>query len=321
MALSVLLIITACHKPSTQENNLSIVQAGAVSECRVIKYRRGEACIPLEPKRIVALDVPAVLDPLLALGIKPVGTVVDSFGNGQDWSGKRYFPALLPELVEGIEIVGVEATPSVEKILKLKPDLILMADQSELAFEQLSKVAPTVLTDVFRNRIPIKENFRKIAEIAGKKKEAEEILNQYEQRISNVKEQLSDRLISSEISVLGYHQNHLSIPGNWASHLQVFQDIGLKVKPALLEPDEYVGISFEVISDFDADIMFFIDFNTSSKAFYQNPLIQSLDAVKNGHAYIVNGSIWDFYGPIGINLFLDDLEEYLVEGGSRGVKR
>jgi len=314
VALSFLLMITACHKPSTPKNNLSTVQAGAASECRVIKHRRGEACIPLEPKRIVALDVPAVLDPLLALGIKPVGTVVDSFGDGQGWSGKRYFPALLPELVEGIEIVGVEPTPSVEKILQLNPDLILMADQFELAYEQLSKVAPCVLIDVYRDEIPIKANFRYIARIVGKERKGEEIIAQYQERISTFKNQLGDRLQGLEISVLGYYENQFYASNRMVSYFQVFRDLDLLINPIFLKQKDWYYISIEKISDFDADILFFTDHDTPSPRLYQHPLIQSLKAVKNGRAYIVDKSVWEFYGPIGMNLFLDDLAKYLLEG-------
>lgn len=307
--LSFLLMITAC-----QRSNISTLQKEVTSECRVIKHRRGEACVPLEPKRIVALDIPAVLDPLLALGIKPAGTVVDHFGDGKQWSGDRYFPALMPELVEGIEIVGVEPTPSLEAVLKLKPDLIILADQFEPAYEQLSQIAPSVLVDTWRDRAPIKENFMNIAEIVGKEKKAEEVLAHYEGRISEFRRQLSDYILNSEISVLDYYENQLYVSANWASYYQVFQDLELEIKPLLLEQEEFASISIETIKNYDADIIFFIGSDGPSEVLSQNPLIQSLEAVKRNHVYFVSSKAWDFYGPIGMNLFLDDLSKYLLEG-------
>ncbi|WP_414530110.1 ABC transporter substrate-binding protein [Nodularia chucula] len=314
VALSFLLIITACHNSITQKTNISTVKAGAASECRVIKHRLGEACIPLEPQRIVVLDVPAILDSLLALGIKPVGTAVAHFGNDEHGSGNRYFLDLLPELVLGIESVGVEGTPSLEKILKLKPDLILLANQSELAYPQLSKIAPAVLIDTWKDRIPIKENFRQIAKIMGKEKEGEKVLARYQERVLAFKSQLGDRLRSSEISIIGYHGNQFFISHNSSNYHQVFQDIDVPIKPILLKQENYTQISIEKISDFDADILFFTDYNNPSLHLYQYPLILSLKAVKNGRAYIVDGRVWEFYGPIGMNLFLDDISKYLLEG-------
>ena len=123
---------------------------------------------------------------------------------------------------------------------------------------------------------------------------------------------MSQRLLNSEISVLGYYENRLFAPSSWASYFQVFQDIGLPIKPIFLEKEEYNSISIEAIGDFDSDIIFFTEVNNPSKSLYQNPLIQSLNAVKNGQAYFVDGSVWEFYGPIGMNLFLDDLSKYLL---------
>ena len=312
IALSALLTVTACNRLNVSKNNLSATQANTTSECRVIKHRLGEACIPLEPRRIIALDIPGILDSLLALDIKPVGTVVDFYGDGQDWSGERYFPASLPQLVEGIEIVGVEPTPSAEKILKLRPDLILMADQFEPAYDQLSKIAPSVVIDIWRDKIPIKENFQKIAQILGKADKAEEVLARYQERIKGLKRQLGDQLLESEISVLAYYENQFLVPSRWASYFQVFQDLGLSIKPILLQEDDYRTVSIEAIERFDADLMFFTRHNNPSTPLQQQPLIQSLGAVKNNQAYIVDGSIWEFYGPIGMDLFLDDLSKYLI---------
>ena len=310
LAVLFLFVVTACHSPVTQS---STTTASTTADCQIIEHRLGEACVPIEPKRIVALDTSSILDSLLTLEIKPIGTVVDSFGDGQQWSGKRYFPALVPELVEGIEVVGVEPTPSLEAVLKLKPDLIIMADQFEPSYEQLSKIAPTVLVDVWKNRVPIKENFIDIAEIFGKEEKARAALEQYEERISEFRKRLSDRVLNSEISVLDFYENQLyELPG-WASCFQIFLDIGLKVKPGLIENDEYSQISVETIEDYDSDIMFFIGSVSSPEKILQNPLIQSLEAVKSGRAYFVDSKAWDFYGPIGMELFLDDLSNYLLK--------
>lgn len=141
VALSFLLTTTACYNPATQESDKAKQLANS-SECRVIQHSLGKSCIPLKPERIIALDIPVILDSLLALDIKPVGTAIDFQGGG------RYFPELLPEKVTGIESVGKEGTPSIERMLALKPDLILLLDENAQFYEQLSAIAPTVIIDV-----------------------------------------------------------------------------------------------------------------------------------------------------------------------------
>lgn len=311
MALSFLLTLVACHSPVAQKPDLSIRQSTASSECRVIQHRLGETCIPLQPQRIIALDVPAILDPLLALDVKPVGALVDL------WGGGRYFPAVLPELVAGIESVGLEGTPSLEKIVALKPDLILLADNTEQVYQQLSAIAPTVLIDVWRDRIPMKENFLYIAQLVGKEEKAEEVLNQYHKRVEDFREQLGDKLQDMEISVIYHYSNQFGIPAKDAYCFQVMKDIGLPIKSVFLEQEEWTGFSVEVIDQYDADILFIsedADEDGSAADLSQEPLILSLESVKNGRAYIVSPKIWMFYGPIGMNLFLDDLSKYLLEG-------
>ncbi len=126
-------------------------------------YSFGTACIPAKPQRIVALDIPVILDSLLALGIKPVGMVADNY----ERAGK-YFPALFPDKVGGIETVDTEASPSLEKILTLKPDLILSFDvPSERYYKQLSAIAPTVIMESDKGKLPFKETLRFIARLVG----------------------------------------------------------------------------------------------------------------------------------------------------------
>jgi ABC-type Fe3+-citrate transport system substrate-binding protein len=55
---------------------------------------------------------------------------------------KRIFPGLSAEEVTVIKIVGTSIEPSLEKIFKLKPDLILSLDvQKKQTYKQLSGIA------------------------------------------------------------------------------------------------------------------------------------------------------------------------------------
>jgi len=78
------------------------------SNCRIVKHAMGETCVPTKPQRVVTLDV-VTLEDVLALGIKPIGTVTCV-----DWSH-------LQNKLEGVENIGV-GEPNLEKVLALKPD-------------------------------------------------------------------------------------------------------------------------------------------------------------------------------------------------------
>ncbi|MEM7795764.1 MAG: ABC transporter substrate-binding protein [Cyanobacteria bacterium P01_C01_bin.118] len=102
---------------------------------RTIAHAKGKSKIPISLQRVVVLDT-APLDGALALGIKPVGTMV--YGD---------LPKYLGDKVNNIEIVGDNNEPNLETVLKLKPDLILGTKISVgKIYRQLSQIAPTVLT-------------------------------------------------------------------------------------------------------------------------------------------------------------------------------
>ena len=312
MGLLTVILISACTR--VVDHNAQSPEIAR--DCRTVQHRLGEACIPLEPQRIIALDVPSILDSLLALDVKPVGTSSDAHsGNGEDWSGDGYFPTLLPELVEEIELIGSAETPSIEKILTLNPDLILLPHYFAKAnYNRLSKIAPTVPIDIYNVKADIKDMFRYIAELVSKEEKAEEVLDQYQRKVEELKDQLGDRLSGLEISVISHYESTFYAPPNHASFMQVFRDIGVPTKPILLEQDEWTNFSLEVVERYDADILFIVeDIGGSADFISQHPLILSLEAVENNQAYIVDRRIWDFYGPIGMNLFLDDLSKYLLQ--------
>ncbi|NJK49256.1 hypothetical protein HC931_14720 [Candidatus Gracilibacteria bacterium] len=150
MAFS-LLLMTSCHlfipgsEPLTEPSGIS-------SECQVVRHSLGKTCVPVEPKRVVALHPRFILDPLLSLGIPPAGTTAD------DWRGKRYWGGLSPDEVKGIEVIGQSYQPSLEKLLMVKPDLILGLTGDRQYYPQLSAIAPTILLDFEQE---IKFSFKK----------------------------------------------------------------------------------------------------------------------------------------------------------------
>ena len=88
--------------------------------------------MPLQPQRVVTLTH---LDNALALGVKPIGAATQN---------DNQFSTFLPAQAEGIENVGLFGEPSLEKLVQLKPDLILLAYPKQ-NYEQLSAIAPTVV--------------------------------------------------------------------------------------------------------------------------------------------------------------------------------
>ena len=305
LALSFLLT-TACYNTATQ--NVDTL-TGNSSNCREVQHKLGTVCIPTESERIIALDPRYIADPLLSLGIQPVGMAITTDTNG----GQEGLGGLTPGIVEAVVRVGNVYSPSLERILGLKPDLIIAMDFAhEAIYEQLSAIAPTVLLQYEaedKEYTSFKVNLQRIAQIVDKEAEADKVIAQYQDRIEQLRQQLGRQPEDIEVTVLIYYGGTFFIP--WPIHPthEIFSDIGLTDNT---DSARTSGISLEVIDQYDGDILFIINYDREGEDFFlENPLIASLEAVKNGQVHFVDTDKWSASGPIGVNRMLDDLFTYL----------
>ncbi|MGG6270024.1 iron-siderophore ABC transporter substrate-binding protein [Leptolyngbya sp. AN10] len=311
MAFS-LLLSTACYRSVMPKPHPPLQ---TFVECRVIQHRFGETCVPLNPQRIIALDSTTTLDPLIALGIKPIG--FSSYNLG----GKEGLLGVLPHEVSEAQNVGDASQSSLEKILLLKPDLILTTDYSNAyqKYRLLSAIAPTVPVAPpddkpatnSENEPYFKENLRFVAKSLGQETKAEEVLNQYQKRVEELKKRLGNQIQQIEISVLFYGEGYIwTISKGSYPISHVFDDVGLRYK---FVPHGEWNLSIETIDKYDSDILFIVDVDERSPSFYfQNPIFNSLEVVKNKRTYVVDQEAWRVQGISGANKILDDLYKYLV---------
>jgi iron complex transport system substrate-binding protein len=294
-------IITACYH--------SVVQKASQAkppECRTVQHKLGETCIPLEPQRIIALGVSWTLDPVLALGMKPIAT------NTFRFNGREYFPGLSDSETIGIETVGNESQPSLEKVLMLHPDLVIALDLAPQLYKPISVIAPTVVREFEKIKFSFKENLRSIAKLLNREQEAERILAQYEARVEGLRILLENQSQKPEVSVIYHVGGGFSIPASEAICFQVLNDLGARIKPVLINQPEYIPLSIEIINEYDADILFIVDFdNKPPSYFWQNSIISSLRSAKNNQVHVVKADTWFAYGPLGIDKLLDEIFMYL----------
>lgn len=110
----ILLTVSSCYKNTSQPDRTAV---DSVKSCRTISHFMGETCVPENPQKIVSLYTTPLAN-LLALDIKPIA--ITPATGVQD-----KYPPYLAEKVKGMEIVGVNYEPNLERIIQLKPDLIV----------------------------------------------------------------------------------------------------------------------------------------------------------------------------------------------------
>ncbi|MBH8553054.1 iron-siderophore ABC transporter substrate-binding protein [Nostocaceae cyanobacterium CENA357] len=275
---------------------------------RVVKHALGETRIPVNPQRIIVLNDVGLLDPVLSLGIKPIGTV--SYFPEYDF----LFRGVTNDEAAGIEIVGVGNQPNLEKVLLLKPDLILMREYQKSTYKQLSAIAPTVVVDLPGLNYSFKENLRFIAQVLGESEKAEQVIAQYYERVKKLQNLMGERLKEIEVSVINlFGESLIATYSDNETYNQVFQDIGIRLIPTLVNQKEDTLVSsIEVLKKYDADILFVMnDTQELAQTFFKNPLLTTLKAAQNNQVYEVQVNRWWTFGFFGVNKLLDDLFKYL----------
>ncbi|MEH1846500.1 MAG: iron-siderophore ABC transporter substrate-binding protein [Nostoc sp.] len=210
IGLLMLLLLCACSQTAIHHQKFTSSQESTLANFRIVKHQMGETKLPISPKRVVVLDG-ASTEALLALGVKPVGAPL-KFLN---------YP-LSQKQQAGIEDIGAR-TPNLEKILALKPDLILGLSDNQEMYGLLSHIAPTVLINYSYSTW--KEMFWSVAQALGQTTVAKQWMSQYYNRISEFKASMGKRLALTHISVLRIAGYTVFIKGSFFGN--ILNDIGL----------------------------------------------------------------------------------------------
>ncbi|ADD29173.1 ABC transporter substrate-binding protein [Meiothermus ruber] len=286
--------------------SLATTALGQTCQGRLIQHAMGETCVPKVAQRVVVLDT-GELDSALALGVKPVGAVT---APGQPFQG------YLLSLTEGIQSVGTIQQPNLEKILALKPDLILSNKlRHGQIYPQLSRIAPTVMAETVG--VVWKENLLLVGEALGRSTQAKVLLAQYQRRVTQLRNRLGGRGHLPSVSMVRFvpGQIRLYCKANFIG--TILADIGLP-RPKSQDSDKFAEfISQERIADMDADYIFYAAYGdpnqTELNAVLNHPLWRRLSAVQRGRAIRVEDDHWYLgIGPLAASQVLDDLERFLL---------
>lgn len=301
--------ITACTGRASLQPSVS--EQSASSGCRTVQHQLGETCVPVEPQRVIAIDE-TTLEILLALDVKPLASGEPNLVS----SRSRH----LAEKAEGIASLGKEEQLNLEKMVELKPDLIVGLSVFPEQYPLFAQIAPTVSFDY--THTGWKDKLRQVAELLGKTQKAEQLLTQYQTRIAEFQAAMGDRLKQTDVSVArfyaGYQTSEFrtrsSFPGS------ILEDVGLPRPPFQNQPTEpgetYLDVSLERLNLLDGDVIFAaVDpgGEDSLRIFQTSPLWQMLNAVQQEQVYVVDSGYWIFGNILAANAILDDLFKYLIE--------
>lgn len=224
---------------------------------------------------------------LYSIGITPIAAPI----------GHKDLPSYLKEPFANVMRLSCSNVPDYESIRIAKPDFILApAWKDEHHYDTLSSIATTVLLP---EREHWWEELRDMADVLGKGKEAERVIQRYEVNISVARDRLHKmiqgesvvylRMIGDKAVVYGADSNRGKL---------IYQDLGLKAPQALQDVQSGTALSVGMLSALDADhIIFHIDHHIKgTQETYQQWTTseewQQLTSFKRSQLYSVGGMEW-----------------------------
>ncbi|WP_256992199.1 iron-hydroxamate ABC transporter substrate-binding protein [Paenibacillus sp. XY044] len=265
----------------------------------------GDVQVPEHPQRIVDLTN-FYTGYFLELGVKPVGILEGAMEN-------PYFEGML----DGVESIGNE--PSPEKILSLKPDLIITYTGTD-GIDKLEQIAPVVAIEYGKKNY--KDQMIDFGKLTGKEAEAKAWAEQWENKIDELKPKIQEAVGSKTVSILNPYAKGLYVFGhNYGRGGEIiYGEFGLKAPPeaqkeAIDSGTGWATISMETLPEFAGDIIFTCPWSgdtSDPNIVYDNPVWKSLPAVKAGHVFQLNPKADTYNDPVSLEAQLKFISDSLL---------
>jgi len=292
--------------------------AGQVAWPRTIKDALGkQITLKKKPEHVAILDF-GFMESMFALETSPIASTyaeraLKGFGTLQPYAANAK-----------IENLGEGKAPNLEKLVELKPDLILYTAEPEhldmKLYERASQIAPVVTF----NSPDWKEQLKKFAECLGKEKKAEVYISDIEALIDESRKKLSgysDKTVALLFESSGNKGNFV-VRGSAENLVWFNKENGLGLTHPDAYPEKGEAISLEGLAAMNPDYIFlFGSFGSEANGYMQSYLSeetqassvwQSLTAVKNGHVYHLDAAV-RADGPLSIKLGIETIVKSMTK--------
>lgn len=308
------LTLTACGSTETPSANAETSSGGPVS---FTDARGEEVRLDAPAERVVALEW-AEVEMLDTLGADVVGAA-DPKGYAT-WNASA-------ELDADTEDVGYRAEPSVDAIMALDPDLVVLeAEGGDALIRQMEKAGVPVLvtagSDASRNLDRMRDDFTMIADALGKRDEAEKILADLDEDFEDTREGIAEAgndgasfamadgwMEGSNVNVRMFGEGALfsdvaeevGLRNAWQGKVDKVWGLGTTDVEGLSPLKKQEDLTFLYSSSEQPDVF--------AEGLAKNAIWTSMPFVEQGHLHKLEPGTWTFGGPASIESYLDQLDE------------
>ncbi|MCH1641403.1 ABC transporter substrate-binding protein [Paenibacillus timonensis] len=253
-----------------------------------IKHDKGETVLNEKPKKVAITYFPYA-DHLFAIGEQDVVAGVVGLKSLQN------FPVYDPYTKQD-KIADLGDTASMESILALDPDVIIAWEDDEKIYDQLSKIAPTILIRQSENW---QDTIEKVAAVIGEEDKAKQYVADYNAKLDALAAKMDETGAKGKTAIFMM---------TWGKGFNYYG--GVRMEPyydrlgfAKFDGmEDWAEISLEGVADVNPDYIFLgEDFTGAAELtldeLADNPVWNGLKAVKNGNLHVIDTEI---VGPLAM---------------------
>ncbi|NLU78878.1 iron-siderophore ABC transporter substrate-binding protein [Micromonospora sp. HNM0581] len=318
MAAATAVLLAAC---GTTENTTeaAVATSAATGPVTVTDSRGKEVKLDAPASKVVGLEWGEV-EMLVSLGVMPVG-VADPKGYAT-WVSAA-------SLDSDVKDVGTRGEPSIDSIVALQPDLVVMEDdRGANVITQLEKYVPVLVTkgsDAADNLGRMRADLNMIATAVGKTAEAEKLLADFDAAIADGRKKIADAGAAGKPFAIadGWQEGStvsIRMFGEGALVSQIGIELGL-TNGWTGETDPAWGLGQTDVEGLTVlkspDLHFFYNASDGTDVFADglssNAIWQSLPFVQQGNLHRMPDGVWTFGGPLSGKQYIDQfVDTYAV---------
>lgn len=252
-----------------------------------VQDENGEVEVTKNPKTIVTFDY-AALDILDNMGIDiaglPKGAIPSYLSKYED---NKY--ANLGDLKE----------PDFEAVNELNPDLIIISGRQEDLYDKFAEIAPTIYLGVDGDEYieDFSRNVETLGQIFDKEDIAKESLESLKSQMDEVKKVVEENKANA-ITVM-VNEGSLSAFSDKSRFGMIYNQLGFENKDATIEDSKHgQQVTFEYLVEQNPEYIFVVDRGDATggegtaKSLFDNDLVKSTDAYKNGKIVYLSSQAW-----------------------------
>ncbi|WP_405081733.1 iron-hydroxamate ABC transporter substrate-binding protein [Paenibacillus chitinolyticus] len=296
LSLFLVLLLSACGGNQTgtkSGNNASSDSSGTASVASksgtfTYQSENGPVEVPSNPQRVVVLTR-FLTGNVMALGVPLVG--VDEMSKEN------------PNFQEKLKNIEAVSDESLEKIIELKPDLIIgLSDIKNI--DKFKKIAPTV-TYTYGKVNYLKQQLE-VGKLLNKEKEAQAWIDDFTARTKKAGDEIKAKIgADATVSVIETFNKQLYVYGdNFGRGTEIlYQAFGLRMPDKVKEATKkegYFALSTEVLKDYTGDYVIFSKNAEEDNSFQKTETYKNISAVKNNRVYEADAKAFYFNDPLSM---------------------